>query len=71
MPKNTKKFKLLNWEKSENKIKAEHHKKFKFLCLRNCILKNEKEKSTVSMSQKSNHKKLDHKRLGQKRRKNR
>jgi len=33
---NTKKFKLLYCEKSENKIKAEHPKKFKLLCLRTC-----------------------------------
>ena len=30
------------WEKSENKIKAEDHKKFKLLCLQTCILKNRK-----------------------------
>ena len=33
---NTKKCKLLYREKSENKIKAEHKKKFKLLCLRSC-----------------------------------
>jgi len=37
-----KKFKPLYWEKLENKIKVEH-KKFKLLCLRTCIFKNEKE----------------------------
>ena len=33
---NTKKFKLLYCEKSENKIKVEHPKKFKLLCLWTC-----------------------------------
>ena len=35
---NTKKFKLLYCEKLENKIKVEHPKKFKLLCLRTCTL---------------------------------